>query len=309
MRTLLFACLLLLLSAVAPSAAEQIGLPLWILDEDDNYIEDHSAGQLVISVNGSEAAIRGHKGPGDNLVFMVVLDVVNDLQRVNAAREALMKVFAAWDEKRYVSLLHAQDGLRVIQDPTPDRGQLREKLAAVPVSGFADLLTAVPRCSAIADQILRESGVRVAVLFVTDGAVQDYREDYTGQVINPSDRRDLSRRFRDQIIDEKVEAIAKTLESSAAPLFFLHLNYQDDQLNQTYQNGIIRLAEITKGEALFARSLAEVPQLVERLTDRAANTYVLTLDAPLKSDRRLQVEIESNRNVKLLYRHSIQVAN
>ena len=58
MRTLLFACLLLL-PAVAPSAAEQIGLPLWILDEDDNYVEDHSAGQLVVSVNGSEAEIRG----------------------------------------------------------------------------------------------------------------------------------------------------------------------------------------------------------------------------------------------------------
>ena len=305
----LFACLFLLLSAVVPSAAEQIGLPLWILDKDDNYVEGHSAEQLVVSVDGSEVGIRGLKGPGDNLVFMVVLDVVNDLQRVNAAREALMKVFVSWDEKHYVSLLHAQDGLRVIQDPTPDRGQLREKLAAVPVSGFADLLTAVPRCSAIADQILRESGVRVAVLFVTDGAVQNYREDYTGQVINPSDRRDLSRRFRDQLIDEKIEAIAKTLESSVAPLFFLHLNYQDDQLNQTYQNGIIRLAEITKGEALFARSLAEIPQLVERLAGRAANTYVLTLDSPKDSDRRLQLEIESNRNVKLLYRHSIQVAN
>lgn len=305
----LFTGLFLLLSAILPSAAEQIGLPLWILDEDDNYVEGHSAGQLVVSVNGSEAVIRGLKGPGDNLVFMVVLDVVNDLQRVNAAREALMKVFGAWDDKRYVSLLHAQDGLRVIQDPTPDRGQLREKLAALPVSGFANLLSAVPRCSAIADRILRESGVRVAVLFVTDGVVQNYREDYTGQVINPSDHRDLSRRFRDQLIGEKIEAVAKTLESSVAPLFFLHLNYQDDQLNQTYQNGIIRLAEITKGEALFARSLAEIPQLVERLAGRAANTYVLTLDFPKDSGRRLQLEIESNRNVKLLYRRSIQVSN
>ena len=91
--------------------------------------------------------------------------------------------------------------------------------------------------------------------------------------------------------------------------FFLHLNYQDDQLNQTYQNGIIRLAEITKGEAVFARGLAEIPQLVERLAGRAANTYLLTLDTPEDSDRRLQLEIESSRNVKLLYRRSIQVAN
>ena len=48
---------------------------------------------------------------------------------------------------------------------------------------------------------------------------------------------------------------------------------------------------------------------VERLAGRAANTYVLTLDSPRESGRRLQVEIESNRNVKLLYRRSIQVAN
>ena len=60
---------------------------------------------------------------------------------------------------------------------------------------------------------------------------------------------------------------------------------------------------------MFARSLAEIPQLVERLAGHAENTYLLTLDSPKDSDRRLQLEIKSNRNVKLLCRHSIQVAN
>ena len=42
---------------------------------------------------------------------------------------------------------------------------------------------------------MRKSPVRVSVLYITDGSIYSYREDYTNPVINESDPHDLSRRF------------------------------------------------------------------------------------------------------------------
>ena len=58
------------------------------------------------------------------------------------------------------------------------------------------MLGTVPSALGLADALLRKAPVRVSVLYLTDGGIYSYREDYTNPVINQSDPHDLSRRFR-----------------------------------------------------------------------------------------------------------------
>ena len=109
-------------------------------------------------------------------------------------------------------------------------------------------------------------------------------------MVNPSDRRDLSRRFRNQLILERVRTIVDRLESAQAPLFFLHLARQYDDLNEVYQNGINEFAETTGGQALFAQSLQEIPSLVGRLLDRIAAHSVLAIEGATEAPQKLEVD-------------------
>ena len=126
-------------------------------------------------------------------------------------------------------------------DPTRNRRQFVEKLEAASVSGFPGLLDSVEQAAEIASSMLARSPVRVAVLYLTDGEIEDYRGDYVSSVVNPSDSGDLSRRFRDRLIQEKISSLAASLGRFSAPLFFVHLEEQNDSLNVAYQNGHTRV--------------------------------------------------------------------
>ena len=72
------------------------------------------------------------------------------------------------------------------------------------MSGKAGLLTTVDVIGRIADSMLKKSPVRVAILYITDGDVRNYREDFTNPVINSSDFNDMSRRFPETLVQEKI---------------------------------------------------------------------------------------------------------
>ena len=245
--------------------------------------------------------------PQGDLVLLVVMDVIGDLGRIDTARQALVDQLGRLGARQYVSVLQAQDGLQVVQDPTRDRKRLREAILNLPVAGSPGLLGAVEQASAIADSMLRKSDVRVAVLFLTDGSIYRYRGDYTSPVINPSDSSDLSRRFRDRLIQEKISAVLSSLSTSAAPLFFLHLESHTDALNVVYENGIQQFAEATAGEAIFCRSVAEIPTQLAQLIDRIQNLYTLTIRTSAPSGRRLRLEVEHPGGAELLHRSHLEL--
>ena len=115
-------------------------------------------------------------------------------------------------------LLRAQDGLRVLVDPTADRAALTAAVDALPVSGKAGLLDTVQTATSLGDAILGKAGVRLAVLFITDSDVGNYREDFTNPTINWTDSGDVSRRFRDGLIREKISKLNASLEAGDARL-------------------------------------------------------------------------------------------
>lgn len=246
-------------------------------------------GSLQVKLGGKPVEVLSVQTPDDDLILLIVMDTVKHLDRTDAAREAVVEKLASLGPKYFAGVLSAQDGLLVRLDPTRRRKRLHEELAAIEVRGAAGLLDVVEQASRVADRTLGAARVRAAVLFITDGGVADYRGDYTIPVVNPSDRRDLSRRFRSQLILTRVRSIVDTLELAQAPFFFLHLARQYDDLNEVYQNGISQFAAVTGGEALFAQGLQEIPHLVERLLDRIARHSVISLQAACNGLQKLEV--------------------
>ncbi len=263
------------------------------------------AAGLRAAVDGEEARVAAVAGPGSPLILVVVWDLVGDLNRIDAARGRVGEHVRGMGKGRYAALLQAQDGLRVVLDPTRNRRRLIEKLEGASVSGFPGLLDSVERAAEIASAMLEQSEVRVAVLYLTDGEIEDYRGDYISTVVNPSDSGDLSRRFRDRLVQEKIASITASLGRFAAPLFFVHLDEQNDSLNVAYQNGIRAFAAATGGTAYFARGLADVPALVGRALEDIESTYIVTLEGPAEWRGSRRIEISGPKTATLTHRESL----
>ena len=266
-----------------------------------------AAKQWQAYLNDRKAPVRAVLGPADNLIVLAVTDLTGDLTRVEALRAALPEVLAKLGPRHYVGVLSAQDGLNALLDPTPDRQAVIERVQNLAVGGKSGLLDTIEAAAAVADGMLRKAAVRVAVLYLTDSGIANYRTDYTNPVINTSDRTDLSRRFPDRLIHERIEQLSRALETCQAPIFILHLGDRSGPLEESYQNGLKKLAEETAGEAVFCRTPAEVGAALENLLARIRNVYVLSLEAPAKGKRSLRVRLSAAGVERLSYRARLAV--
>ena len=264
----------------SPAAAELLKTPVW---------SEAAPHAFEVLIDGEVVPVQSVQTPDDELVLLLVMDVVKRADRVDAAREAIVSKLTELGPKYYAGVLSAQDGLEVTQDPTRARGRLRRKLEALDVRGVPGLLDVIEQASQIADRTQIAADVRLAVLFVTDGEIEDYRGDYTIPVVNPSDQRDLSRRFGSQLILERIRSTVDALESAQVPLFFLHLARQYDDRNEVYQNGISEFARVTGGTALFAQGVQEVPALVNQILDEIAGHSVVSIDLDCSGLHQLEV--------------------
>lgn len=230
------------------------------------------------TLDGNPAKVLGVRGPKDDLVLLVVLDLTGDQTLVDTARAALTHGLGALAMNHWVALLKSQDVLQVAQDPTPDREKIAAAISEYAATGKAGLLTTIESAAAIGDSLLTRSNVRVAVLYVTDSNIYNYREDFTNPVINSSDSQDLSRRFPDQLIREKMQKLSDSLASSETPLFFVHLNYFSDPINEAYQRGLMQLAEESGGIGAFCRSRGEIPEAVGKIVSAAATHWSVAVE-------------------------------
>ena len=260
-------------------------------------------------VAGRPAEILDVRQPGDPLILLLVMDTVGDLNRVEAARRSLRETLGSMPPEWRVALLRAMDGPAVIVEPTGDGETLMEEIHGLAISGFPGLLDAVGPVAGIADSIMAGSCVRVAALFITDGAIESYRGDFTSTVVNQSDNRDLSRRFNDQIIQERINSLAGSLQNYAAPLFFVHLQERTAPEERAYQNGIQEFARVSGGQAYFARNLADVQTVIGRALDRIAGQYVVRVATPAESASPVNVRLEPRvGQPSLTYRQSASVS-
>jgi hypothetical protein len=248
---------------------------------------------LTAKVDGSDVKVLRVRGPADDLVLLLVLDLTGDLTRIQLAREALLDELKEFPPNGHVALLRTQDGLQVVQDPTNDREALASAMSLITPSGKPGLLEAVQPSLTIADSILDKASVRAAVLFITDSNIYNYREDYTNPVINSSDSRDLSRRFPEGLIRERTAQLSAEAGRSGAPLFIVHLDYRRDRLNEAYQIGLSEVAQSTGGEARFCRSAGEIAPSIAAIVRSIREHYRVDIALPDTSSRSVQVQLGS----------------
>jgi hypothetical protein len=259
------------------------------------------------TIDGNPAKVLQVRGPSDDLVLMVVLDLTGDLTLIDTAREALAKRLTSLAPNNWVALLKSQDHLQVLLDPTPDRAKVAEAMSAYVATGNAGLLTTVESAAVLGDSLLNRSKVRVAVLYVTDSNIYNYREDFSNPVINSSDSRDLSRRFPDQLIREKIQKISARLAATETPLYFVHLNYFSDPINEAYQRGLMQLADESGGAGAFCRSRGEIPDAIEKVVSAAAAHWSVEVELSGAKSRVAIVDLfNGDRDVPNRARFSLQ---
>lgn len=245
------------------------------------------------TVQGKNARVLRVRPPEDPMILLLMLDLTGDLTLVDPAREAIVAALGALAPSTWTALLRAQDGLQSLVDPSPDRAPVVEAIKSLPVSGRAGLLESIEPASQLASAILRKSPIRLATLCVTDSDIHNYREDYTNPVINYSDTRDLSRRFPEALIREKTSKLALSLAASAAPVFIVHLAFLRDRLNEAYQTGLRQMAESSGGEALFCRSVAEIPTSVAAAFDKISSHWAIDIELPPGTPKQFSVALSA----------------
>ncbi|MGO8734812.1 MAG: hypothetical protein ACLQVM_18705 [Terriglobia bacterium] len=265
-----------------------VSIPAWI--ETNNCA---AAPKFEAALNGKTVPVTAQLGPSSDQVILIVLDLTGDLSLIDAAKQALIAEISKLPQNAWVGLLRTQDGLHVLADPSPTRQPLIDAIQSLSNSNEPGLLETVDSALSLADAIMRKSPVRVSVLYITDGSIYSYREDYTNPVINGSDPHDLSRRFPGALIADKISKLVEDGGSLEAPLFVVHLNYRRDQFNMAYQNGLETLADATGGRIDVCRSVAEIPDAISAMFARISSAWRLSLALPGKIHSNIQIHLSA----------------
>lgn len=299
MRIWFILLLLATLAAAAPPKARRsrIHVPVW-----SESSEPLKASELVATLGGEPAEIVRLRGPDDGLMILLVLDLVEDLNEIDLAKAALLEAVGSAPPNVYFGVLRAQNGLRVLLDPTSDRDAVVQAIENAPVSGTPGLLETIETASELADSVLADAPVRVAVLYITDSEVDEYRENFANPEINESDSGDLSRRFPEGLVRNRISHLNLKLGARQAPIFAVHLQHDTDKLEEAYQNGILQMVATTGGTAVFCRSNAEIAGAIETTVRRIIGSYCLDLRVPPLKQDIVEVSLKSPAAGKLVYR-------
>jgi hypothetical protein len=292
--------------ALAPLRAQgvRLAVPAWVESEN-------AAAPLTFeaTLNGKAVPVVRQLGPDSDQVILIVMDVTGDLSYIDPARQALADSIGKLPANTWVALLRAQDGLRVLADPGADRNPVLEAIQSLPNSGTPGLLETVTPALALADALGHASAVRLAVLYITDSNLASYRDDYTNPVINQSDPHDLSRKFPEALIGEKISRLIDETAALEAPLFVVHLHDRPDRLNRAYENGLETLASATGGRTSNCRSVAEIPEAISGAFERISQAWSITLALPAGSHKGGQIRLRvrsGNDDLRLAWRTRAQ---
>ncbi|MEP7354855.1 MAG: hypothetical protein ABI824_16620 [Acidobacteriota bacterium] len=283
-----------------PAAAQSRGVrvPVWAGSAE----ADLTLASLTATVGGSPAKILQVCAPKDDLLLLLVLDLTDDLAAVEQARRTLIDRINALPPNHIVGVMTAQNGLRVLIEPTSDHQAVINAIQSQQVGGRAGLLETVEKAAELGTAISAKSGVRVAVFYITDSDIGNYREAFTNPTINQSDGGDVSRRFSDTLIRERISRMLATLAATDAPVFVSHLVYKNDSANVAYQTGLLALTKATGGNATFSRSVSEIPAGIEATLDRIVGHYSVTVSLPASAKKKADVILKSKQTNDLTYR-------
>lgn len=295
-KGVLISLCVVLAAAAFPSPPESsaasstlVRIPAWLDREQGQELDP---AKFHATIDGVDARVVSVQCPDDDLVLLLVMDLSSgDLTVIDPAKETLLEEIRKLPPKTFVGLLSAADGLHVLQDPSADRDVVAGEISLPVLAGKTGLLPSIDPIGRIGDAMLKKSAVRVAILYVTDGDVRNYREDFTNPVINSSDSHDLSRKFPDALVQEKIAKLDALVAARQTPIFIADLNQRTDRLNQAYNNGLKKLAETSGGAAFFSRSITEIAATIRSTFSTVQSHYSLTLAVPEHASPRLLIKL------------------
>lgn len=268
-------------------AEQTVRVPVWT--EHDRPL---AKTDVVAESSGESLEVVGVLGPENDLVVLLVLDLVEDINEIDLAKAGLEEAISEAASNVYFSVLRAQDGLKVLVDPTDDRDKVIEAIHSAPGTGTPGLLETIEIASELADSVISDAAVRVALFYVTDSEIDEYREDFTNPVVNRSDRGDMSRRFPEGLIRDRISRLDTKLAARQSPIFIVHLEYETDRLDEAYQNGLLQMAATTGGHAVFCRSNAEIGTAISEMLTRITRHH--SVELRVRSDSpAIRVSLES----------------
>lgn len=270
----------------ATSERRNLRVPFWLPEANREPLD-----KVKVAINAKPAKLVRVLTPKEELVLLVVLDWATDLSLVDPARQELLRHLEAMPPNVHVALLRAQDGLKVLADPGTSREEVAKLVRETSVVGRAGLLDAIEPAQMLADSIATKAKVRLAVLFLSDSNITNYREDYTTPVVNSSDSGDMSRRFPEGLVQEKIKQLMASVLSRETPLFLVQTNYQQDRVNTAYQNGLLSLARASGGAGELCRSTAEIPTAVGRMLDSIQTLGAAEVEWQTGKGSQLQLEV------------------
>lgn len=283
--------------------AAELQIPVWA-----EAGEILTAQNVSAAVNDSPTQVLSVNTPTDDLMLLVVLDLTDDLAAVQQARDALTARINQLPANHFVGVLNAQNGLNVLTEPSADREAVAGAIQAQPVGGLAGLLNTVERAAQIGESVIKKSGVRLAILYLTDSDVCSYRENFCNAQVNGNDSGDLSRgQNGNTLVRERISRMVTSLNETSAPVFISHLSYRNDNLNVAYQTGLINIATATGGSATISRSIAEIPTAINETIDRILSHSTVTVELP--ADQSRVVGVTLTEQGKILEHRSDYVIN
>jgi len=271
-------------------------VPVWVHRGDAGFQTNLKAEDFRLFKGKDSLKIASFQSPGSPTLLFAVFDTVGETATINQARSALRQELVKLGAQYWVGLISAQEQLTVVQDPTPDREVVLGKIETLTQIGKAGLLESIVPIADFTTGILLRSNVRVAVIFITDSDIGNYRADYLNPPVNASDSRDLSRRFAGRALQEKISRILTTLDRFQAPIFIVHIDPGRDPLNKSYQNGLKQFAEAVGGQLFLSKTMGDIPAVVQEAFQWVQSFYVLGVEVPWTKSGSIKVQISVSQD-------------
>ena len=250
-------------------------LPVWVLPNGNPPLQELSVNEFQINHGKLRVEPTSLRSPNSPTLLFVAFDTVGEIANIMEARTALIHEIQGLGNQYWVGLISANEPITIAQEPTPARELLSEKIGQLSQIGKAGLLDTLLPVADLATSVLLKTDVRVAVIFITDSDIGNYKTDYLNAPVNASDSRDLSRRFAGRALQEKITRMSKAISKFQVPIIVVHIAPGEDPLNRAYQNGLKQLAEIGGGKCLLSKSMGDISSTLHEAFEWAQSFYLL----------------------------------
>jgi len=264
------------LLAAGPVPLTAVKIPVRVTDTKGSPLQITQDNLRLTQEKGpiTPTAFLGTESP---VLIIVVFDTTGDMTYIDAVRKELVKFVEVLPPSVQMSVMTANDGLKVVQKPTADKDLLGKAILNYPTKGYPGFLENIVSVTDFTDKYLLKFPIRVSVLFITDSDIYKCRKQYTSADLTTEAQRDR-----------------ELLQETFTPVFVLRLpTGNTDTMSRTYEGTIRDISRATCGETEFIMSPTGVsPSLATSLFRIHETAFVGYDPADIKPNKEYKLNVE-----------------